>query len=301
MKAVLFVFLDGVGIGPRDPDRNPFFAARLPVLHRVLGGGLPHTDSPLVQGPEGVAFPLDACLDTEGTPQSGTGQISLLTGRNAARIFGRHFGPWPPVRIRPLLAEENLLVTAGRRGIRVRFANAYPEGYVERTRSRFLAAPPLAAHAAGALVHHGDALARGDAVASEIVNTRWRQEGARGDVPEVSPEEAGRNLARLARTAQLTLYAHYATDWAGHRGGHGGAVQALERVDRFLGGVVEDLAPGTTLLVTSDHGNVEEVGRGHTRNPALGMAVGPEAAVLARDLASLLHVAPTLLRLLDPG
>ena len=32
MTRVLFLFLDGVGIGPADPDVNPFLRARLPVL-----------------------------------------------------------------------------------------------------------------------------------------------------------------------------------------------------------------------------------------------------------------------------
>ncbi len=82
------------------------------------------------------------------------------------------------------------------------------------------------------------------------------------------------------------MYAHYYTDVAGHRGGMGGAVAALERVDRFLGGVLSDLPRDTLLLLASDHGNIEDIRAGHTRNPALGLALGPRADTLAlpRDL-----------------
>ena len=35
---VLFLFLDGVGIGKKDAAANPFFAARIPVQEILLGG-----------------------------------------------------------------------------------------------------------------------------------------------------------------------------------------------------------------------------------------------------------------------
>ncbi len=106
--SVLFVFLDGVGIGSSDPGRNPFLQARLPGLEGLLGGRLPTLDEPVVEGSRGRAIPLDANLGVDGIPQSGTGQITLMTGENAALAFGRHFGPWTPVRLRPLLIERNI-------------------------------------------------------------------------------------------------------------------------------------------------------------------------------------------------
>ena len=90
---LLFIFLDGVGIGEEDPDRNPFMRARVPTLRGLLGGRLPTLRAPGVEGHRAFAFPLDAQLEVEGTPQSGTGQASLLTGTNAAAAYGRHFGP----------------------------------------------------------------------------------------------------------------------------------------------------------------------------------------------------------------
>ena len=119
-------------------------------------------------------------------------------------------------------------------------------------------------------------------------------------MPRITPAEAGRNLGRIARTAELTLYAHYATDTAGHRRDMRAAITALERVDAFLTGLLDELADDTLLLVASDHGNLEDVRVGHTRNPALGMARGPGAG-RAAELRDLREVTPLVLELLGSG
>jgi len=291
--SVLLLFVDGVGIGAPDPHRNPFFQAHLPVLRELLGGELPSLEEPEPFGDRAAAFPLDACLGMEGTPASGTGQVALLTGENAPRLHGGHFGPWTPVGLRPLLARANLLSVALASGASAAFANAYPVQFLQAPPRRW-AAPPLAARAAGLLDRHLSALARGEAVASEIVNDGWRNRLGFRHLPAITPAEAGRNLVAIATSHRLTLFAHYATDLAGHRGGMAGAVEALERVDSFLGGVVSHLPPHGIVLMASDHGNLEELSSGHTRNPALGLVVwgeGREAPAGVGAIRSIARVA----------
>jgi hypothetical protein len=304
---ILFVFLDGVGIGPDDPDVNPFVhaRARLPTLVRMMGG-VPTIDRPRTGAGDARAFPLEATLDSEGMPQSGTGQVALLTGESAATVFGRHFGPWTPVRLRPLLEGRSLLKRAAAAGHTVAFANAYPRDWPGTDGSRRVSGPPLAARAAGALIRHEEALAAGNAVASEIVNDGWRWHlvsSAKPDsVPDVTVHQAGVNLARVSREADLTLFAHYATDTAGHARDMDVAVTALSRLDAFFDGVLSALSPDTLLLVASDHGNLEDVRGGHTRNPSLGVALGPGAEATA-GLTDIRQVAPHVLGLLGvaPG
>ncbi len=72
---------------------------------------------------------------------------------------------------------------------------------------------------------------------------------------------------------------------------------ALQLVDAFFEGVFSELSPGTHLLVTSDHGNIEDVRAGHTRNPALGIAAGP-GAEHAAGLSDLREVTPFILGML---
>src|SRR5687768_16479712 len=110
---VLVIFLDGMGIGGDDAEVNPFRRARMPAFTGLQALG--------------TFVPLDATLGVAGLPQSGTGQTALFTGINAAREFGRHFGPWVPTALHERLARENLLTIAKNAGRSVAFANAYPE------------------------------------------------------------------------------------------------------------------------------------------------------------------------------
>lgn len=276
---------------------------------------LPSLDAPRVSGDgfgrTSIAFPMDATLGIDGTPQSGTGQATILTGRNGAEIFGRHFGPWVPTALRPLVRDENLLVRAAASHRSTAFANAYPAeprtapelsgkrvaGRRSRRRHR-VAGPPLAAEGAGLLTRHAEHLARGTAVASEIVNEGWIRHLGPDDLPRPTPADAGLTLADISVDHDLTLFAHYSTDAAGHHQTIEAGVEALERVDAFLGGLLDRLPADHHLIVVSDHGNLEDIRAGHTRNPSLGLVSGPDAASLAGRLPSLLEVTPALLDLL---
>lgn len=306
MRRILLLFLDGLGVGPSEPSRNPVVKAPLPVFRELLGGRLPTWEEPQVEHPRqpAVAFPLDAVLGVAGLPQSGTGQTALFTGHNAPKLFGRHFGPWVPVPLRPLLAQENLFSQVRRAGLSCRLANAYPRLFQSRPWGRRPPAAPLMAQAAGIQLADESHLAAGEALSSEIVNTSWRALSGRSEVPEISPRQAGRNLGRLAALTHFSLFAHYGLDRAGHGGDLTAVGQALAMVDAFLGGVLEELPPETLLVVGSDHGNIEEWGKSHTRNPAFTLVAGPGAHEVRRGLRALTDLAPALLRYLgaeDPA
>jgi 2,3-bisphosphoglycerate-independent phosphoglycerate mutase len=297
-RRALLVFIDGIGVGEGDAAHNPFAAARLPRLRALLDGRRPVADELDADGRilsrRAVFVAADARLEVEGLPQSGTGQTSLLTGRNAATAYGRHFGPWVPTPVRPMLAAENLLSRAVAAGAVAAFANAYPlAGAVADPRIfRRPAAPMLAAQAAGALTRGAAELAEGRAVASSITNERWR-ERLGDDVPFVTAEQAAATLARIASRAEVTLFAHYDTDYTGHRGTLDAAVAAVERVDAFLGALADSIDPDTLLVVSSDHGNLEDTRGEHTLNPVPLLAMGPGREAFA-DARSILDVAPRI-------
>jgi len=293
LDQILFIFVDGVGLGPNDARFNPFERARLPTFSRLLRGAPVNLDTAPFHA-EGVSLlGLDATLGIEGLPQSGTGQASLLTGQNAPRLFGRHYGPWVPTSLRPLVAEEGLLARLVAAGKEVAFANAYPEEVLEppppgrRNRSPLRAGPPLAALGAGLLTRHTPELERGEAIASELTNESWQEHLGRDALPTITPAEAGKNLVRIAEDHHLTLFAHYSTDTAGHTGEMRSGVAALEEFDAFVGGVLEALPPEILLVIASDHGNIEDIRGGHTRNPALFLTIGPGHAEFATGLGAL--------------
>lgn len=289
MSRALVVFLDGVGVGPADPVVNPFSAVPPPAISALLAAG------------RATLAPLDATLDTPGLPQSGTGQYSLFTGDNGARRFGRHHGPWVPTALRDPLRTDNLLTRARHAGRRVAFANAYPEELVltaERSGAFTPVGPlrsglPLVAYGAGVLTRHLAALQAGEALSSDITHDRWRAQGV--DVPPITARAAGANLARIVHRQDLTLFAHYATDAAGHAQRLDAAVEALALVDEFLDGLLSDLDGDVSLFIVSDHGNLEDVSAGHTRNPAFGLVAGPAHETWAGRLTAITDVPAVVL------
>ncbi|HUP88587.1 MAG TPA: alkaline phosphatase family protein [Longimicrobiales bacterium] len=281
---ILMVFLDGVGIGVDDPEINPFARAELPAF----------------RASDATTVPLDATLGISGLPQSGTGQTALLTGVNAAREFGRHFGPWVPTTLRAMLAEQNVMSRVQRAGCIAAFANAYPEEIFQTPDDRRLnAGPPIAALGAKLLNRHTEALMAGDAVSSEITNESWRKHLNRTQLPVITPQDAGKNLARIAAQHDFTLFAHYSTDYVGHRNNMEESVRALETVDAFLTGLRAAIPDDLLVMCVSDHGNIEDVRAGHTTNPALGFFFGNNHSRAAKDLTVLTDVTPRALQLLD--
>jgi bisphosphoglycerate-independent phosphoglycerate mutase (AlkP superfamily) len=128
-----------------------------------------------------------------------------------------------------------------------------------------------------------------------MTNTAWRSHLGLTGLPEVTPEEAGRTLAGIAASVRLTFFAHYGTDTAGHKGEMVEGVSALEMVDSFLQGVLAALPPATLLVLASDHGNLEETTRSHTKNPVFTLLVGPGARELGSRLGRITDIAGAIL------
>ena len=298
---VLMLFLDGVGIGAKDSGSNPFFVAPLVALRRLLGGDLPHLEDPYREAPGVSLAPLDATLGVPGLPQSGTGQVALLTGENAAQTIGRHFGPFPYSTLKPLLEDRNIftrLKASGKAGF---YANAFPKLYFDhmKTRNGRMTAIPLSWTMAGHALHDADALAEGNALSADITNARWPKLGY-PTMPLISSVDAGRRLTRMAQTYDFVLFEFYLTDHAGHSQSMEEGVRALTMIDGLLGSVMDSFDPDSTLLlITSDHGNLEDLStKTHTRNPVPLLAAGASRKEFLAGINDLTGVAPAILRVL---
>lgn len=129
--------------------------------------------------------------------------------------------------------------------------------------------------------------------------------------PQMSAPEVTRGLVEAIRARRFDLLVcNYANpDMVGHTGVLEAAVRAVETVDGGLGEVVEACREtGTTLLVTADHGNCEQMWdpetggphTAHTTNPVGIVLREPEGRRTAVGLedGALCDVAPTILGLL---
>ncbi|MEX1139360.1 MAG: alkaline phosphatase family protein [Bacteroidota bacterium] len=299
-RVVLF-FLDGVGIGTADPDVNPLFRAHLPVLRSLLGGKLFHKGLKSIRTRRAQVKPVNATLGIAGLPQSGTGQTAIFTGVNAPKMIGRHYGPFPTTDLKPVIREENIFATLLRAGKRVVFANTFPRQFFEFTNggTRRLTVTTLSCMMSGVpLLTAGD-LKANRGVSADITRQRWPEMGY-PDLPEIPAEQAGKHLADLSREHDFTLFEYWLTDHAGHSQNMKSCVDIMERFDSFLGGFLArvDLKQ-TTVLLTSDHGNLEDITtKGHTRNPVPGLAFGRSAARVLAPIKNLTHITPGIVKLL---
>ena len=309
MAHLLFVFLDGVGLGPDDRATNPL-AGSWPGLEALAGRRWTEPDWGEPDRAGLVTRALETGLGWPGVPQSATGQTSLLTGHNAAEAMRGHYGPWPGPTLRALLDAGTIFddgVAAGGATL----ANVYPPGYFVALRGRTLrrSAPVHAAVAAGLPLASAPDYERGEAVSADLDGAFMRGVRRPGPVDAAGlaafdrgavADQAAR-LARLAARRPFTFFDVWLTDQVGHRADLAVARALLSRLDAFLAALVDTLDADVTLLVTSDHGNLEDARTPrHSRSPVPLLARGPCASAFAAA-SSLLDVAGAVRSVLGRG
>jgi len=285
MRRVLFLFLDGVGLGEDDPAVNPLAAAHLPTLRGLIDGQPLTAATGRYSNGRGHLIPTDASLGIPGRPQSATGQTAILTGVNAPARLGEHFGPRPDRRVREILDEASLFARLNRAGLPSYFCNAYPQRYfdaVERGK-RLLSAVPYAATVGGQALLTADAMRAGTALSANFTGEGWRTELGYVDIPDYSLEEAGAKFWEIAQPYRFVFFEHWLTDMLGHQRDVAAAVENFQRIDCFVAGLLAAADWRETLLVIgSDHGNLEDCCvRTHTENPALTLLYGAGSASFA--------------------
>ncbi len=294
----IFLFLDGVGLGPDDPAINPLAAGGYPTLAALLDGRAPVAATGRLSTAAAELIPTDARLGIAGRPQSATGQAALLTGINAPARLGEHYGPRPDARVRAVLDEGSLFQRLAAAGRRAYFCNAYPQSYfdVVNRGKRVLSAVPYAARRGGQRLPNYEDLQAGRALAADFTGEGWRSQLGYADVRTYTPAEAGQQLWRIAEEHDFIFVEHWLTDMLGHRRELAAAVENFRNFDAFLGGLLAAADLHNTLLViSSDHGNVEDCSHGkHTLNPVLTLLVGPVGRRYAPDIAALTDFAPAI-------
>ena len=302
---LLFIFLDGVGLGPPEAALNPFVTAEIPHLMRLLNGQRPLAGLPLLESDRAIFIPTDACLGVPGVPQSATGQGAIVTGLNVPALVGEHWGPRPNPPVADLIRRESLFTRLKARGLEAALLNAYPQRYFDAIRSgrRLYSAIPLAVTAAGIPLLTTADLCAGKALSADLTGEGWRTNLGVLEAPLYTFPEAGRKLAKLARWRAFSFFEYWLPDYAGHRGTLAEARGLLEQLDAMLGGLLEAWDHETGLIViTSDHGNLEDLShRHHTLNRVPTLLIGASRAAFARGLSDLTHLAPACLRFFAPA
>jgi len=295
----LFLFLDGVGIGDENPEVNPFFSADLKNFKEIFGG-IPSRENLFIEKDSAFIQPCDALLGVEGLPQSGTGQVTLFTGVNAAKILGEHFGPYPHSQIRPVLEGKNIFKVLKSLGADVHFANTFPRQFFEYVKSgeRKLSATTLSCMMSDVPLCTADSIRTGAGISADITAERWHTELGYSDIEPVRAFNSGKILRKIAENRDFTMFEFFLLDYTGHEQNKMWAEKILQTFDEFLSGIVDGGTENLTILISSDHGNVEDLSvKTHTLNPSLTAVVGEHSKFFKGKLKSLEDVTPAIVEL----
>jgi 2,3-bisphosphoglycerate-independent phosphoglycerate mutase len=306
----LFLFMDGVGLGANDPESNPLARAEMPNLVKILSGqrlveeALGSSNKPVITE-FATLLGLDASLGIAGYPQSATGQAALLTGENIPAALGMHFGPWPNTQIIKYLKKSTIFHTLKQRGYQAALLNAYPQSYFDRVKSghRLPGTVAMSVMEARIPLKTTQDLLAGEALSADLTGEGWRERLNIPETPVLTYFQAGERLAVLSRQYDFAFFEYWISDYAGHEAEMENSCVLLETFDKMLGGLLSTWnLPEDLILITSDHGNMEDTStRKHTHNLVPGLVIGPPALrhKFVDSLTDLTGIAPAILQFFE--
>ena len=307
MPRIIFIFLDGVGMGDRSAH-NPFYLCRPQYLPFISGSpGWP--DKIPVK-------PIDPLLGVAGFPQSATGQTTLYTGISLPEMIKSHKGSYPDQIMRKVLKKHNLLSRLKGKGVRAVFINAYPvytrfftaehirilnDGRMHFSKQfpepfkRRISVTTCMMVSAGQQPFDETDIANETTVYQDFSNRALQERGL--NLPEFSPEKAANIIYKKSREFDFILYEYFQTDVYGHRKSQDECVELIKKLNRFFKTLVSLLDRNAdTLIVTSDHGNLEDCSiRAHTRNPVPLIVWGRESGSIRKKINRIDQVTPAIL------
>ncbi len=301
MSKVIFIFLDGVGIGEDSPV-NPFASSDLGILstlseERLVKGICVKKENLFIKG-------LDACCGVDGLPQSATGQTTLFTGINASKSIGGHISAYPTKPLKKIIKEHSIFKQISLRGLSSTFANAYGTQYhdlIKSTNSRH-SASTLCVMAGGIEFRIEKDLLNENAVFWDISHEVSKDSfGTSYSFRE--PELAGNIIASISKTHDFVMYETFLPDLVGH--GKRTTLKAKRLIEEiitpFLDGIINHISTDTTLVICSDHGNIEDLStKRHTRNPVPLIVYG-KGSTKFHTAESIADVTPCIIDVLCEG
>jgi 2,3-bisphosphoglycerate-independent phosphoglycerate mutase len=290
-SSVLLFFIDGLGIGERGqfnpfdnlPNATPLAVFRNENPERFL---------------DGIVVPTDPRLGVDGRPQSASGQTTILTGINAPLRLGYHKQGFPNKALLEIIYDHSIFRQLKEAGVEpITFANAYMSRFFE-ARPRWVSATTAAVEAAGMSFRTIDDLKDDKAVYQDFTNRILIE---RGELVETrTAEEAAAVLAKIARDNRFTLYEYFITDKIGHAQDMSSAKTVLTQLAEFTRDVLMELdLKRTTVILTSDHGNIEDLSsRNHTLHQVPTIVWGRNRERVAARIESLADITPAIVDLL---
>lgn len=297
---IYYIFLDGVGFGEDSPEKNPFSKFAKGFFLPLAGKKIP--DSSIYSKAHYVR--TDANMGLKGLPQSATGQTSLWTGINAVEVIGRHVSGVPSFTLKKIIAKHSIMKILKEHGYSSAFLNCYSDVFFSRMEEnrRLISASTLIQMAADIPFRTFEDLRKGNGLFMDITHDILQEFGKKFLPPDDElfqkrdPFEMGKRSVVLARNQDLTMFEYFLTDKTGHSQNWEHAEYIINTVEKFMDGVMSELNPKTEhLIVTSDHGNLEDLSdKVHTSNPVPTFLYGKYADSMKDKIHTLADIVPAI-------
>ncbi len=305
MKKLIFIFFDGIGIGPASGS-NPFWAVQSRYLPLYKGAA---TD----QMPF-LFKPLPAKTHLSGSCSSALHQTALFCGFEPADLPEKRLS-FPDHQLRQIIFKNNILKTLKSLGKKAVFFNAYPyhaelfqpphltftadgsllfsEKFPQRFRKK-ISVTTCMMLSVGQQPFDEQAIVQRKTLYHDFSNQSLINSGM--ELPFFSPEDAAAILVQECRNSDFLLYEFFLTDLIGHRCNFELACELIKHLERFIQNLMNRIdLQTTTVLVTSDHGNLEDLSTPqHTSHPVPLIICGKNQLLLFNQISSLGNVTPAI-------
>ncbi|MFW5715090.1 MAG: hypothetical protein ACOCXF_01780 [bacterium] len=294
-KLFLF-FIDGIGIGSNNPQRNPL----IQLGEAFLGPAAFHSGTVPLRSPRVWLLPIDANLGVSGRPQSATGQTSFMTGINAAQKLGYHLQAFPNEQLLPIISSHNLLKVLVQNGVRATSANLYSHKYFTDRRKRrknMFPVSTLSIESAGIPFRYYKDYRLRRAIFADITNQMLKDRGF--SIKPIAPKRAASHVLNIFKRNDLVFFEYFLTDTYGHARKAAAIRHCVANINAFIRALWEQSKERIDILIISDHGNAEDMEIGdHTLNPVPFFFISSQAEKWAADSPephSLLDIKPFIL------
>lgn len=282
---LIFIFIDGIGVGNKNVETNPIYAAPTQVLTKLI---------------DEARYTADAGMGVPGLPQSATGQTAIFTGINAPAVLNRHLSGQPTITLKKLINRVNMFGELKKMGLSVTSANVYRDEYLnnmldEKDRRNRPSVTSVMGMAANTGFRSVRDFQNNNGVYHDITGAILKESGYEIEIK--TPECAAENLYKLSRNFDFTLYEHFITDIAGHKYEMDKAIGVVVNLDRFLHRLLELMDfEEDVLFIASDHGNLEDISvRTHTMSRVPVWVKGKKAENIDIEIDSLVDIMPFVL------
>lgn len=219
----------------------------------------------------GKRFAIDAQLGVPGLPQSATGHTTLYTGINAPKLIKKHLTGYPNKDLRTVLKKRSIFIQLKKKGYMSKFINAFRPVFFttpEIFSNLHMSATTEMNRYAGYGFSSFSDIKQEKALYHDYSNQENIEKGF--DLPIFSADKAAEILIRQSDKFDLILYEYFLTDFAGHAQNLKRSIGEIRKVEDIIISLLSKInRVSTTLIVVSDHGNIEDLStKSHTLNPA---------------------------------